>query len=52
MPTETLLVFQRQMRIVPSDPTLRRPSLDDVFLALTGRGTTPGEPEEVTDEHR
>jgi ABC-2 type transport system ATP-binding protein len=27
--------------IVPSDLSLRRPSLDDVFLALTGRGATP-----------
>ncbi len=26
--------------IVPSDLSLRRPSLDDVFLALTGRGAT------------
>jgi hypothetical protein len=30
--------------IVPSDLSLRRPSLDDVFLALTGRGATPEEP--------
>jgi hypothetical protein len=29
--------------IVPSDVSLRRPSLDDVFLALTGRGATPME---------
>jgi ABC-2 type transport system ATP-binding protein len=29
--------------IVPSDLSLRRPSLDDVFLALTGRGATPEE---------
>jgi ABC-2 type transport system ATP-binding protein len=29
--------------IVPSDVSLRRPSLDDVFLALTGRGATPVE---------
>ena len=31
--------------IVPSDVSLRRPSLDDVFLALTGRGATPMEAE-------
>ncbi|MDX6629981.1 MAG: type transport system ATP-binding protein [Gaiellales bacterium] len=31
--------------IVPSDLSLRRPSLDDVFLALTGRGATPPEAE-------
>ena len=31
--------------IVPSDVSLRRPSLDDVFLALTGRGATPLEAE-------
>jgi ABC-type multidrug transport system ATPase subunit len=30
--------------IVPSDLSLRQPSLDDVFLALTGRGATPDEP--------
>ena len=30
--------------IVPTDLSLRQPSLDDVFLALTGRGTTPDEP--------
>jgi ABC-2 type transport system ATP-binding protein len=29
--------------IVPSDLSLRQPSLDDVFLALTGRGATPDE---------
>jgi ABC-2 type transport system ATP-binding protein len=28
-----------QAAIIPSDLALRRPSLDDVFLALTGRGT-------------
>jgi ABC-2 type transport system ATP-binding protein len=33
--------------IVPSDLSLRRPSLDDVFLALTGRGATP---EDVPDD--
>ncbi len=32
--------------IVPSDLSLRRPSLDDVFLALTGRGATPDAPED------
>jgi hypothetical protein len=31
--------------IVPSDLSLRRPSLDDVFLALTGRGATPEDAE-------
>ena len=31
--------------IVPSDVSLRQPSLDDVFLALTGRGATPDERE-------
>ena len=31
--------------IVPSDLSLRRPSLDDVFLALTGRGATPEQAE-------
>jgi ABC-2 type transport system ATP-binding protein len=31
--------------IVPSDVSLRRPSLDDVFLALTGHGATPLEAE-------
>ena len=30
-----------ELGIVPSDLSLRRPSLDDVFLALTGRGATP-----------
>ena len=30
---------------MPSDLSLRRPSLDDVFLALTGRGTRADEPE-------
>ena len=29
-----------ELGIVPSDLSLRRPSLDDVFLALTGRGAT------------
>jgi ABC-2 type transport system ATP-binding protein len=29
-----------EIGIVPSDLSLRRPSLDDVFLALTGRGAT------------
>ena len=38
--------------IVPSDLSLRRPSLDDVFLALTGRGATPEEREEVRHERR
>jgi ABC-2 type transport system ATP-binding protein len=32
--------------IVPSDVSLRRPSLDDVFLALTGRGASDDVPEE------
>ena len=30
-----------ELGIVPGDLSLRRPSLDDVFLALTGRGATP-----------
>jgi ABC-2 type transport system ATP-binding protein len=34
-----------ELGIVPSDLSLRRPSLDDVFLALTGRGATPEESE-------
>ena len=34
-----------ELGIVPSDLSLRRPSLDDVFLALTGRGATPEEAE-------
>jgi len=38
--------------IVPSDLSLRRPSLDDVFLALTGRGATPEESEEAPHERR
>jgi daunorubicin resistance ABC transporter ATP-binding subunit len=33
-----------ELGIVPSDLSLRRPSLDDVFLALTGRSATPDEP--------
>jgi ABC-2 type transport system ATP-binding protein len=33
--------------VVPSDLSLRRPSLDDVFLALTGRGTTPEDAEDA-----
>ena len=41
-----------EVGVVPSDLSLRRPSLDDVFLALTGRGATPAEPEEVTHERR
>jgi ABC-2 type transport system ATP-binding protein len=41
-----------ELGIVPSDLSLRRPSLDDVFLALTGRGATPDEQEEVVHEHR
>ena len=32
-----------EIGIVPSDLSLRRPSLDDVFLALTGRGAPPEE---------
>jgi ABC-2 type transport system ATP-binding protein len=40
-----------ELGIVPSDLSLRRPSLDDVFLALTGHGATPNE-EEVEAEHR
>jgi ABC-2 type transport system ATP-binding protein len=38
--------------IVPSDVSLRRPSLDDVFLALTGRGAVPEKLEEVPLERR
>jgi ABC-2 type transport system ATP-binding protein len=34
-----------ELGIVPSDLSLRQPSLDDVFLALTGRGTASEEPE-------
>jgi ABC-2 type transport system ATP-binding protein len=34
-----------ELGIVPSDLSLRQPSLDDVFLALTGRGTEADEPE-------
>jgi ABC-2 type transport system ATP-binding protein len=30
--------------IAPSDLSLRQPSLDDVFLALTGRGATADDP--------
>jgi ABC-2 type transport system ATP-binding protein len=33
--------------IAPSDLSLRQPSLDDVFLALTGRGTGGDEPEDA-----
>jgi len=36
--------------IVPSDLSLRRPSLDDVFLALTGRGASHEQHEEVANE--
>ena len=38
--------------IVPSDVSLRRPSLDDVFLALTGRGATPRKPRETACRRR
>jgi len=41
-----------ELGTVPSDLSLRRPSLDDVFLALTGRGATLEENEEVGHEHR
>jgi ABC-2 type transport system ATP-binding protein len=34
-----------ELGIVPSDLSLRQPSLDDVFLALTGRGVTPEDAE-------
>jgi len=40
-----------ELGIVPSDLSLRRPSLDDVFLALTGRGAALEENEEVGHEH-
>jgi hypothetical protein len=32
-------------RVVPATVTVREPSLDDVFLALTGRHAEPGEAE-------
>jgi ABC-2 type transport system ATP-binding protein len=38
--------------IVPSDLSLRRPSLDDVFLALTGRGAEHEHREEDRDGRR
>ena len=41
-----------ELGIVPSDLSLRRPSLDDVFLALTGRGATLQENEEVAAMER
>jgi ABC-2 type transport system ATP-binding protein len=43
--TDLMSVVRRldEEGIVPSDLSLRRPSLDDVFLALTGHGTAPAE---------
>jgi daunorubicin resistance ABC transporter ATP-binding subunit len=38
--------------IVPDDIALLKPTLDDVFLALTGRATTPDEPEPATAARR
>jgi ABC-2 type transport system ATP-binding protein len=38
--------------VVPSDLSLRAPSLDDVFLALTGRGATPDDAESDTNGGR
>jgi ABC-2 type transport system ATP-binding protein len=36
-----------ELGIVPTDLSLRRPSLDDVFLALTGRGAAAAEAEDL-----
>jgi ABC-2 type transport system ATP-binding protein len=43
--TDLMSVVRRldEEGIVPSDVSLRRPSLDDVFLALTGHATLPGD---------
>jgi ABC-2 type transport system ATP-binding protein len=39
-----------QAGIAPTDLDLRRPSLDDVFLALTGRGTDQADPSTAPDD--
>jgi ABC-2 type transport system ATP-binding protein len=38
--------------LAPTRVAVREPSLDDVFLALTGHKAEPAEPRESTDEHQ
>ncbi len=50
VPTDGSLAHVEALGVVPASWTMREPTLDDVFLTLTGHGTTPADASIDTEE--